>query len=244
MLHVNAEDLVVESEWSFNPEGVQASLSEQLRLSAQWDRYIDRPSTVHSRGSAVVRRLRRLAQRLQAPPPSMVRRLANIELSHLDLLGRGIDSGADWILVIEDDGWCDDLDDLAHGILGIMAADPGPSYVNMSASFSTQQLAIDHLLRTVSTTSWRGSHKRELLSSDRPTTNTVCAILYSRQFTQELLAELEALPKEPIVPIDWKLNVALMGMFASGRFSPGTCWFVEPAPITQMSMRTTEILDS
>ena len=69
-------------------------------------------------------------------------------------------------------------------------------------------------------------------------TNTVCAILYRAAFVRDLLAAMDALPMEPVVPIDWKLNLALMRMFDDGRLVAGDCWQVEPGPIDQLSMRT------
>jgi hypothetical protein len=74
--------------------------------------------------------------------------------------------------------------------------------------------------------------------ASRPITNTVCAILYSREFLTTLVQELEALPMEPVLSIDWKLNVALMNLFESNKLDGFECWWVEPAPIKQMSMHS------
>jgi len=48
--------------------------------------------------------------------------------------------------------------------------------------------------------------------AQRPVTNTVCAVLYRRSFLAHILAKLEDIPTYPVVPIDWKLNRALMNM--------------------------------
>ena len=172
----------------------------------------------------------------------MVRRLLNIELSHLDLMRRGLASGAAWVLILEDDALSPDLTDIATGLTGLMATSPAPSFVNLSQSFTTAQLGIDHLLSPVAGAAWQGSLPREILQSGRPVTNTVCAILYSAQFLGELVMALDALPMEPVVPIDWKLNLALMNVFEAGAFPQGSCWLVEPAPIRQMSMEPAAIL--
>ena len=64
------------------------------------------------------------------------------------------------------------------------------------------------------------------------------AVPPSKNFIDDLIATMDALPMEPVVPIDWKLNLALMRMFDDGRLVAGDCWQVEPGPIDQLSMRT------
>ena len=83
---------------------------------------------------------------------------------------------------------------------------------------------------------WQGALNRILFSASKPVTNTVCAILYHREFLSLLLTKLDELPLEPVVPIDWKLNVALMELFQEGAIRPGSCWVIEPAPVLQRSM--------
>ena len=114
-----------------------------------------------------------------------------------------------------------------------------PAYVNISQSFALDELGISDLLTVAPDASWAGDAPRHILSSARPATNTVCAILYRGSFVRDLLAVTDALPMEPVVPIDWKLNLALMQMFSSGALGAGDCWFVDPAPIDQLSMRGT-----
>ena len=165
-------------------------------------------------------------------------RLLDIEESHRDMLRWGLAEGADWILVLEDDAMSPDVDDCARGLRGIMEGpDERPAYVNVSHSFSPSQLGINHLLRPADGTRWQGGAERVIYASDLPVTNTVCAILYRAGFAAQLLSVLGRLPSEPIVPIDWKLNEALMALHDEDQTPPGSCWLVEPAPIVQMSMR-------
>jgi len=222
-------------------EVVQATLSAELRLQAEWASYLraGNSASIVDGAKALVRSTRRALRRLRAPSPSTVTRLVNIELSHLDLMRAGLASGAKWVLILEDDAFAPDPADCAQGLLHVMHECPeAVDYVNVSQSFSNAELGIEHLLTPVSVPSWAGSVSRRVLSASLPVTNTVCAILYRRDFLVELVATMDALPMTPVVPIDWKLNIALMQLFESGRLRDGSCLLVEPAPIDQMSMRT------
>jgi len=41
---------------------------------------------------------------------------------------------------------------------------------------------------------------------------------------------------QPIVPIDWKVNDAIMNLSHTGVLGPGDCYTVDPGPIRQASM--------
>jgi hypothetical protein len=166
----------------------------------------------------------------------MIRRLFNIEYSHRHLMQSGLDSGADWVLIIEDDAASSDVADCADGILGLTQDFPTCGFANISESFDLAELGISHLLRPTGTP-WRGNVTRQVLTAERPVTNTVCAILYSRDFLLSLIEELDGLPMEPIVPIDWKVNIALRNLHAREAIPPLACLIVTPAPINQLSMR-------
>lgn len=168
--------------------------------------------------------------------PSSLTRLLNIELSHHSLWRAALDSRAPWVLILEDDGWTQDVDDFVAGIMGVMQESAPPSFANLSTSFSHKQLRIEHLLRA-GRCSWRGDRPRAILESVRPVTNTVCAVLYSAEFLEDFVEEWDAQPMFPVVPIDWKMNRILMNLHESHRFPPYGCWFVDPGPVIQGSMR-------
>lgn len=219
---------------------VQASLTEQLRLDRRWAEYLAGSRGPKWWATHGLRWVRRSEQSLRSPGTSMVERLLNIERSHLDLLAAGLAAEAGWVLILEDDAVSTDVTDCARGIAGIMAtgADEQPAFVNLSQSFTTAELGIDHLLSPVASARWAGAAPRTLLSASRPVTNTVCAILYRASFVRLLVSAMAALPMEPVVPIDWKLNVALMNLFNEGILGPGDCWLVDPGPIDQLSMQS------
>ena len=238
---VNVDDLLDEQLQPLTPAMVQATLTAELRLDRQWARFLGRRLGPRWWLTYTARWGRRAWKALRPPSVSTLRRLLNIELSHLDLMERGIGSGAPWVLIIEDDADSLDVDDLADGLVGIMRASAPPVFANISASFTTAELGIDHLLHPADMR-WAGEVDRSVLAAELPVTNTVCAVLYASPFLRELVAAMQALPPEPIVPIDWKLNAALMEMQRTGRIPANACWVVEPAPVPQMSMRPAGIL--
>lgn len=238
-VQVNTADLLDESGPAPTSAAVQASLTAQLHAERRWATYLGRPMGARWWAGHGLRWGRRTQQGWRRPDSSMVRRLLNIELSHLDLLRSAADGGHAWALILEDDAECADDADLAHGLAGIMVASgPQPRYVNISQSFSAAELGIQHLLYSVEGVTWEGSRTRSLLGSVRPVTNTVCAILYRGTFLPPLLDALDAVPIEPVLPIDWKLNDALVQLFTTGELGMGDCWLVDPAPIDQLSMQT------
>ena len=184
-----------------------------------------------------MRHARRLWRRLSPPSSGMVERLLNIEMAHTALLQAGLASESSWILILEDDGECADLNDLADGLSAMIegAAD-GVRFINLSESFEVSELGIEHLLKS-SDQQWAGSRPRQLVETELPVTNTVCAIAYRAPFAESLLAEYSKMPQRPVVPIDWKLNQALMSLHARGELPAGSCLWVLPGPIDQLSMR-------
>lgn len=243
-VQVLTQNLFDEAGGLVGPGDVQASLTAELDVERRWSAFLDRPEDISSVVKRTARNVTRLWQRARPPSPKSVRRLFNIEMSHLDLMRQGLDSRAPWVLILEDDAWSSDVDDLTLGLAQLMETASTPEsfgYANLSASFSSQELGIDHLLQQSQLT-WNGTTRREILRSSLPVTNTVCAILYSAAFLSDLLEAMNQLPTKPIVPIDWKLNCALMTLFDRGRVDDTTCVFVQPSPIEQLSMQSNGIL--
>lgn len=251
-LVIRTEDAHDESTYPLTTPMVRDSLRAKLRVERSWQEFL-REGVGESAGA----RLRRRAAlgywtlhqeavltkpwRSRLDPSSAavrsVRRLINIELSHVALLREAVRNRTDWVLVLEDDADTSDLADCASGLAGLMSVDgPLPDYVNVSQSHTYAELGIQPLLRQ-SPVTWLGSLPRKVLQSARPVTNTVCAILYRTPFAERLLDQFEAMPFEPVVPIDWKLNDALMSMYRADVLPDGSCWAVDPAPIDQLSMR-------
>jgi hypothetical protein len=168
----------------------------------------------------------------------MVRRLVNIEIAHTSLLRQAAHSGSEWTLIAEDDATSSDPSALAQ-LIGTFirekARNAQPKYVNISRSFNHRRLRVRDLLQPIETWGPPASNIQAFQAS-RPITNTVCAILYRTDFLATLVQTMEAIPMEPVVPIDWKLNNAIMQLYDSGKLTSGDCWTLDPAPIAQSSM--------
>lgn len=220
-------------------ESIQAELAAELR----WRDYLaGHPSGAGLRTFMTLRRAYRTMklappwQRSVAPDdagPRMVRRLVNIELSHLRLIDEAVASGATWCLLLEDDAGSDDPVAFARDLLTFLreADSRGrPSTVNMSESFTLDDLGIRHLLAPVPA---EEAGPWPMLVAERPVTNTVCAVLYRGDFMARLQRELHQIPLAPVIPIDFKLNEALMRLAPS--VEAGDVWVASPAPLRQRS---------
>jgi hypothetical protein len=236
-LQINIADLWDAVRHPVDDVTVRQTLRAQSQLEKDWDTYLDPPMSLTARvRSRASRYLRDLESAIRSTKVPMVKRLINIELSHLDLFDAGLASGAKWVLVLEDDAMTPNVTDCVAGIAGLTRTTTTPGFVNLSQSFSLEELGIAHLLQPAGAT-WQGSIERQILTAQRPVTNTVCAVMYHSEFLRRMVQAMRQLPFYPVVPIDWRINQALMAMVEAGTAGVNTAWFVEPGPIDQMSMR-------
>ena len=236
-LRINTADLLDPIRHPVDEETVKQSLRAQSQLENEWITYLHSPRHLTARfKSSAGRYLRDLKSGIRSKKVSTITRLINIELSHFDLFDAGLASGSEWVLVLEDDAITQNVSDCVAGIAGLARAKQPPGFVNLSQSFSLEELGIDHLLAPRGAP-WQGGLDRQILVAQRPVTNTVCAVLYHSDFLQDMVRAMRRLPFYPIVPIDWRINQALMAMVEAGTAGANTAWFVEPGPIDQMSMR-------
>lgn len=216
-------ELAVEREWrDFHGGGSFVSghgLTFKLRQLSRWSRF-------HGLRSG---------SRAREQGRAMLRRLVNIEIAHLTLMNRGLESQADWVLILEDDASADvgAAARMLEGLIAERGSERQPLFVNMSRSFNERELGVQSsLLPPIALTGGEFT----FVPSVKPMTNTVCAVLYRRSFLVELCGELDRISVDPVLPIDWKLNAALMAMHSRNFFQPGDTWTCVDSPIVQGSM--------
>jgi hypothetical protein len=164
-------------------------------------------------------------------------RLANIDLSHLRVLKEGVASGADWVVIIEDDAQFADPVKTA-GVLGTVLEFHGrPArsiFVNLSESIDTVELRVDGIV-SAGNPVLALTNGSELLEISPAISNTVCANIYSLDFANEFASAIEVQGILPSVPIDWRLNQLIM----EDRETPVECYWVKPGLFLQGSMHAT-----
>ena len=235
-VHVNTENLLDESVLPVTEQLARRSPAEELRIERRWAGFLGQDADPRWWLRHGLRWAKQVGSRTRPANPAAVRRLLNIELSHIDLMRRACDASGEWALILEDDADTEDAADLAQGLGELFSSRAGFAYVNLSVSFTTAELGVSGLMEPVIGTAWQGTVPRALLRSRRPATNTVCAVAYRTEFLRRLLVALDRIPLTPVAPIDWKLNQALMDMVGRGEMAVDGCWWVDPAPILQRSM--------
>jgi hypothetical protein len=167
----------------------------------------------------------------------MVRRLVNIEIAHVTLLEHASTMRCDWALILEDDAVADAVStgSIIDTLMQEAVMNKQPLFVNVSRSFGEDRLRVDKHLTDIGGLPNADSHTR-VLAATQPFTNTVCAVLYRGSFLPSLVRAMKNIPMSPVIPIDWKLNMALLNLNDANAFASHDCWALSPAPITQGSM--------
>lgn len=227
---------------------VRASIDAELNVEHQWRIHVNPRQSLTF--LSIFMALRKRYRRLRLAPPwlasseatasgaRMLKRLINIEQAHMELMQEAVASNSNWSLIVEDDALLPNVEAFAQALLRFTHAQTPrsqPKYVNVSRSFD-DPLGISVHFTPIG--QWDADSRE--LAADRPLTNTVCAVLYRTDFLAELLRELRTIPSSPVLPIDWKINAAILALQDSGTLGSGDCWFVEPGPIYQGSMLTAD----
>lgn len=165
--------------------------------------------------------------------PKILERLANIDLSHLRLLSQGLASGAEWILIFEDDAQVSNIKVTVSGVSKVMdfLNSAECTFVNLSESIDADQLGT-RSLNDQAINAFNIDPERLLLHFETPITNTVCANLYSNTFAREFQESIEREGLNPSIPIDWRLNQLIL----ESRNQPVQCYWSVPGLFVQGSM--------
>ena len=164
-------------------------------------------------------------------------RLANIDLSHLRVLNEGVASGANWVIIIEDDAQFADpvrTSSVLATVLEFLGQPTRSIFVNLSESINTVELRVDGIVSGGNPV-LALTNESNLLEIFPAISNTVCANMYSLDFASEFARAIEVQGILPSVPIDWRLNQLIM----EGRETPVECYWVIPGLFLQGSMHAT-----
>ena len=241
-LEIHDEDSLTATDIDTSPAAIRAAIAREFSIERRWREYVSgRKASLGLRSILSARKMKRILQ--LAPPwsrslkpndagPRALLRLANIEAAHLSLMRQAVTVKARWALILEDDASSLDptefAEELWNFIQRVETEEASLAMINLSESFSIDQLGISHLLVPIADQDFPWT----VSSAARHVTNTVCAVLYEREFLTELTALLDDIPLEPVIPIDFKVNEALLR--GKGHLS-GETWVCSPAPLTQDS---------
>ena len=156
-------------------------------------------------------------------------RLINIDLSHRRILDEGLKSRAAVIVVLEDDASELNVQQV-HVFADVirMARDQGVDFVNLSESISIGDLGVTRILKRGKNIS--SLHGNQVIATDTPVTNTVCANIYGSNFATLFASYLSENRLSPVIPIDWRLNQVMLD------YPDTRCWWVRPGLFLQRSM--------
>ena len=165
---------------------------------------------------------------------SSLARLANIDFSHLRVLKEGVATGAEWVLIIEDDAQFAEpvgTADALRTVLDFLTGHTGNIFINLSESMDVVQLKVDGIV-SCGNSVLTFANDSELVEVSPAISNTVCANIYSADFAQDFVSAIEAQGIFPSVPIDWRLNQLIM----DSQITPTECYWVKPGLFLQGSM--------
>ncbi len=247
-VEVFRDDAWTKNTLNIDSDEIARSLTAELAAESRW-RIFQSPRTSKLALKAFMRA--RLAYRRRKflprdvivdenyPGFRMVRRLVNIEIAHVTLLEHASTMGCDWALILEDDAVADAVStgSILDTLMQEAAVNKQPLFVNVSRSFGEDRLRVDKHLTDIGGLPNADSQTR-VLAATQPFTNTVCAVLYRGSFLPSLVSAIKEIPMSPVIPIDWKLNMALLNLNDADALASQDCWALSPAPITQGSMHT------
>ncbi|MDA9334076.1 hypothetical protein N9R12_01030 [Actinomycetota bacterium] len=233
---INTRNFFNEAEFPLTPKMARESVRAEIKLESKWFRFLEGKNHCRNSSRIFSRKLQFLLSWRQNSGTSELRRLLNIEYSHIDLYRAAIASGSDWSVILEDDAFATDPGQVALSLQSFFKLENAPKFINLSESFSLEELGIWHLFTESPHHYWAGTPARVVYQSERPATNTVCAIAFRTDFLKQIVADFDSQPTQPVLPIDWKLNATLMRLFENGEVRVNECLFVEPAPVVQLSM--------
>lgn len=130
---------------------------------------------------------------------------------HVRAWGRFLDSGADFIIIFEDDAvFKEDSVQRIKELLGLVTQRnlDARVYVDLAGGCKLEELNIDNL---------ESSHDAFFKFYSKPVTNTACAYLMSRELVVDFYSILTRRPWLRLIGIDWMMNSLFIQMESDGK---------------------------
>lgn len=146
-------------------------------------------------------------------------RQKNISEGHIQILKKLYKNNSDYILILEDDMYYTNPNELAKNIISVLKIlenSKNLKVINCSESFTEQQLGIKKIRLTMRNLDIPSI---KVIQYKYPVINTACAIIYTRDICYDLISELEALKKYSFIPIDHKINISLSKLIKSNKIN-------------------------
>lgn len=140
-----------------------------------------------------------------------IMRLENIAAAHISILRKALKRNCS-VLILEDDFQINSgiSNSDIYEILTCLSKKKKWITVNLSLSYSDEELAIKSLRKGKNhSVSYREFRMYEY---SFPVVNTACALYYHQDFLEEILVELKRLENAKFIPIDHKINIALLNI--------------------------------
>ena len=164
-------------------------------------------------------------------------RVLNISELHRQAISSGLESRANWLITLEDDGLLIAGAPLGAAFDFILQSVPSGDLAvfDISDSFTFEQLGVEHIV-VASDRVPLGATGQEVVKARVPFTNTLCATVMSRAFAIKWGAYVEQSLSTKVIrliPIDWLLNRFILKEF---REKPLDYFHFDPGLIRQGSI--------
>ena len=164
-------------------------------------------------------------------------RQSNISAGHVQLMQNALWRGEKYLIVLEDDFHLNNLMSLKsqlNFVLDVLEKNLHLKMVNLSESFTNKELGHYGFVQN----NFTSQNYPELIISSlpHPVTNTVCATIYRTDFLLMLTRELKLMNAISLIPVDHKINIALMKMIERGSLNADCYGTLVPGLFIQGSL--------
>jgi GR25 family glycosyltransferase involved in LPS biosynthesis len=165
----------------------------------------------------------------------------SITQGHLGLFKEAVMSGADTIVIFEDDSDFSNFTIQAKQLIDVIENSQksrnSEVFVDVSVSFSWESLGVTHLFDTACNENFMKKGSPSIMRARKPVTNTTSAVLYNKTILISLIPFLEEKTRNrffQFVPFDHLIN--LYFVMQKGASKSIDCFHVVPGIFPQLSL--------